>query len=121
MVCKVKAKKRDAIFDRDSGECQYCGDFAAVVDHIIPRVAGGSNDDDNLKSACQPCNNAAIDWVFSSWEEKKRYVLLRRFGHRRDWEQFRDSVGRFQARWLDSKPNALRGPKRPSQRARAWS
>lgn len=30
---------------------------AATVEHIIPRYRGGTNDDDNLVSACNRCNN----------------------------------------------------------------
>lgn len=30
---------------------------AATIDHVIPRYKGGSNEDDNVVSACNRCNN----------------------------------------------------------------
>lgn len=37
--------------------CQICNAAVAeVVDHIVPLAKGGTNDDDNLQSACKPCN-----------------------------------------------------------------
>lgn len=37
--------------------CVYCGRVAGTVDHIDPVSLGGSNDWDNLASACRACNS----------------------------------------------------------------
>ena len=29
-----------------------------IVDHIVPKAAGGSNADENLQTLCQSCHNA---------------------------------------------------------------
>lgn len=54
-----KAKRFD-ILNRDNFTCQYCGRKAPnvelEVDHIKPVAKGGSNDDDNLITACHDCN-----------------------------------------------------------------
>lgn len=49
---------RAFILDRDQRRCQVdgCGAYATHVDHLLPRVAGGSDDPANLRAACAPCN-----------------------------------------------------------------
>lgn len=44
-------KIRDAYL-RDHPFCVVCGHKATDVDHIKPRRAGGTDDDDNLRSLC---------------------------------------------------------------------
>jgi 5-methylcytosine-specific restriction endonuclease McrA len=54
---------REAVADRAGRCCEYCfsqelvshDDFA--VEHIRPRVEGGSDHPDNLAWSCQGCNN----------------------------------------------------------------
>lgn len=53
---------------RDGGmKCVLCGvalTFETVtIEHWIPRARGGTNEDKNLKLACQPCNNEKSDVV----------------------------------------------------------
>ena len=48
---------RDKIFDRDGGHCIYCGEYAAVVDHVIPVKDNGPAKTSNLVCACNRCNN----------------------------------------------------------------
>jgi hypothetical protein len=51
---------RFEVFRRDSFTCQYCGRRAPTVilhvDHVIPVVAGGTNELANLRTACSLCN-----------------------------------------------------------------
>lgn len=49
-------KQRLLVLQRDSYTCGYCGEPANEVDHIEPRVAGGSDDLDNLVACCRMCN-----------------------------------------------------------------
>jgi hypothetical protein len=53
---------------RDGGmKCFLCGVAltyeTVTVDHWLPKDAGGTNEDRNLRLACQPCNNAKSDIV----------------------------------------------------------
>jgi hypothetical protein len=54
------ARARFLILRRDGFRCRYCGGTSAEarlhVDHVIPRAAGGSNDPENLVTACARCN-----------------------------------------------------------------
>jgi len=56
----ISKKVRFEVFKRDVFVCQYCGahppEAILHVDHIDPVVAGGSNDPDNLVTACDSCN-----------------------------------------------------------------
>lgn len=60
MGVRVKGwdKIRLRILQRDGWLCHYCGAEANEVDHVIPRVLGGGEDDENLVSACVPCNRS---------------------------------------------------------------
>lgn len=51
---------RFTVLSRDGFTCRYCGrpapDVVLHVDHIKPVVRGGTNDADNLVTACRDCN-----------------------------------------------------------------
>ena len=49
-------EQRKRVLIRDCYECAYCGQEATQVDHIIPRVDGGTHELDNLVAACARCN-----------------------------------------------------------------
>jgi DNA-binding XRE family transcriptional regulator len=53
----ISQKRRRAIIAAHGGVCHYCGNAdAAHVDHIVPRICGGSDLLTNLIAACLPCN-----------------------------------------------------------------
>lgn len=60
---------RDRIFKRDDYTCTYClkrgGDLEC--DHIVPIARGGSNEDDNLTTACKTCNQCKGAKLLSEW------------------------------------------------------
>jgi hypothetical protein len=51
---------RFQILKRDNFTCRYCGQYAPnvilEVDHVIPVCEGGTDDPDNLVTACMACN-----------------------------------------------------------------
>ena len=49
---------RERVLRRDGYICQYCGQEADTVDHVIPRRLGGNDNDQNLVSSCRRCNLA---------------------------------------------------------------
>ncbi len=58
----VELSRRN-ILKRDNFRCQYCGTTRGpfTVDHVIPKVRGGSDSWDNLVCACVRCNNRKGD------------------------------------------------------------
>jgi len=55
----ISQKVRFEVFKRDGFSCQYCGKTANVtleIDHIMPISKGGTNDFENLITACYECN-----------------------------------------------------------------
>ena len=56
----IPKKVRFEIFKRDKFTCQYCGkqppEVVLVIDHINPVALGGDNDEMNLITSCESCN-----------------------------------------------------------------
>ena len=50
---------RREVFWRDNYTCQYCGSTTGepTLDHVTPRVRGGTHIWDNVVTACVPCNH----------------------------------------------------------------
>ena len=53
--------RRRTVYERDRWICQYCVEEVeeenATLDHFIPRCKGGTNQKDNLRTACLMCNS----------------------------------------------------------------
>jgi len=57
----AQTKLYAAIIQRDAGTCQLrypgiCLGKATTADHVLPVSKGGKDRADNLRAACQPCN-----------------------------------------------------------------
>ena len=54
--CRELSISRRGVFARDGHRCQYCGDRAETLDHVVPRSRGGGHTWENVVAACRPCN-----------------------------------------------------------------
>ncbi len=55
----ITPELRQAIYEHDHYRCVKCGVSADLtLDHIIPLSKGGTNDRDNLRTLCMPCNRS---------------------------------------------------------------
>lgn len=59
------AISRRGVFARDGHTCQYCGERAETLDHVVPRSRGGSHCWENVVAACRPCNVHKADRLLS--------------------------------------------------------
>lgn len=64
----IRPERRLALYIRDRFECLYCGrdlrnapPKVATLDHLLPRIAGGTNEATNLVTACVSCNSSRQD------------------------------------------------------------
>jgi 5-methylcytosine-specific restriction endonuclease McrA len=55
------AISRRGVFLRDGGKCQYCGNRAESIDHVVPRSRGGQHIWENVVAACRRCNTSKRD------------------------------------------------------------
>ena len=56
----MKKQLREKVFKKYNCKCAYCGTDLVKgwnVDHIKPRVNGGTDDFENLNPSCKDCNN----------------------------------------------------------------
>jgi hypothetical protein len=61
---KHSLNRRERTLAKTNGRCWYCGRVPKsgdpmeklCIDHVVPRIHGGSNTDDNLVPACRQCN-----------------------------------------------------------------
>ena len=63
----ISKAKRDRILYRDYNKCLKCGSTENLsMDHINPKVLGGTDSEDNLQTLCGACNSkkghAGIDY-----------------------------------------------------------
>jgi hypothetical protein len=64
------ARLRSSVFERDNYTCQYCGQRGGKLecDHVVPVSRGGGNDEDNLATACLPCNRSKRNKTPEEWQ-----------------------------------------------------
>lgn len=76
------------IYERDGWKCQLCGkkvgrsygyqhQRSPVLDHVVPRSKGGSDDPSNLQLAHRVCNGLKSDRV---WRDGEQLLLLSEVG-----------------------------------------
>lgn len=59
---RISTAIKRVVFERANGCCEYCRCLAAFsnqpfsIEHILPKIKGGSNDLNNLALSCSGCN-----------------------------------------------------------------
>lgn len=82
----LSKKLRFDVFKRDLFTCQYCGQKPPAVilevDHIVAVVVGGTNQMDNLATACFTCNRGkganGLEVAPATLQERQEIILEKR-------------------------------------------
>lgn len=74
---------RRGVFARDGHRCQYCGDRAETLDHVIPRSRGGAHTWENVVAACRTCNVNKADRLLNDTQLRLCRVPVQ--PHRHAW------------------------------------
>lgn len=64
----ISPGQRARIYKRDGYRCVECGcddEELLTIDHRVPVAKGGTNEDANLQTMCQPCNQRKADSLIS--------------------------------------------------------
>ena len=69
----ISRQTRIAVYSRDNFRCLWCGtDQDLRLDHFVPWSAGGTNDPDNLRTLCNPCNDKRSNFHYQADETAYR-------------------------------------------------
>lgn len=83
---------RFEILKRDNFTCMYCGatDGKLEVDHIFPKSKGGTDNPDNLITACRSCNVGKSNMLLDDSRLRRSRVQMALLSemHRDYWSQF---------------------------------
>lgn len=72
----LSATMRQEVWAKSGGRCWYCGDFLTEdagfhVDHVAPRIHGGTDDLGNLVPACRFCNTSKGALALTAWRQRR--------------------------------------------------
>lgn len=79
-----RKERREAVYAKCGGRCGYCGHEITIqtmqIDHIHPKVMGGTDELSNLLPACRACNSYKLFWPLEKFREMiaSQVELLRR-------------------------------------------
>lgn len=86
----VSKRVRFSVFSRDGFTCKYCGrqsdEVKLVIDHIDPVANGGTNDETNLITSCETCNQGKAAKLIptQAQTENHRLSLAQEFQEQND-------------------------------------
>lgn len=69
---------RQRIYERDANTCQFCGNGASSLDHLIPRLHGGPDRWENLVAACGTCNRNKGEDLYPDLADSVASLILGR-------------------------------------------
>ena len=81
----LSVERQFQVFARDRFTCQYCGWHAGdtfeqwyisglEVDHLIPSLHGGTDDEHNLITACHACNHYKGNLLPRSVDDARQWL-----------------------------------------------
>lgn len=108
----VSKRLRYEVMKRDGHMCRYCGRTAPevklTIDHVVPTTLGGSDDPDNLVTACADCNsgksssNPDAPLVANVADDALRWAQAQQLAAQQllaDMARRRETCQRFKVEW----------------------
>jgi 5-methylcytosine-specific restriction endonuclease McrA len=86
-LCKrtLRKRKRQAIYEAFGHSCAYCGGRAESLDHIKPRMKGGTEDFSNLAASCLRCNGLKGHQDVWDFYTKQKFYCKKRAAFLQVW------------------------------------
>ena len=69
---------RQRIYERDAHTCQFCGNGASSLDHLVPKRHGGQDRWENLVAACGTCNRNKGEELYPDLADEVAALILAR-------------------------------------------
>jgi len=80
---------KQLIKDHWGNKCAYCGsDINLTLDHITPKVKGGTDRVTNLICACESCNLDKGHTYWSEWYLQQDFFTTERLSAIIEWQKF---------------------------------
>jgi predicted restriction endonuclease len=87
---EARKKWRESIKEEWNYECAYCGSSENLtLDHITPRIKGGSDRITNIVCACNECNHSKGHQFWSDWFLKQDFFTTDRLSEIINWQNGR--------------------------------
>lgn len=84
---EARKKWKDSIKEYWNYECAYCGSSDNLtLDHITPRIKGGSDRITNIVCACEECNHSKGHQFWSDWYLKQHFFTIERLSDIINWQ-----------------------------------
>lgn len=84
---EAKRKWRQSIKEHWNYECAYCGsEDNLTLDHIIPKIKGGSDSVTNIVCACNECNHSKGHEFWGDWYLKQNFFTTDRLSKIINWQ-----------------------------------
>jgi hypothetical protein len=88
----ISKRTRFEVFKRDGFKCQYCGQtppqIILQIDHILAVANGGGDEETNLLTSCEDCNNGKSDKPLTAVPEAIEIQLRRQVDRREQLEAY---------------------------------
>ena len=83
---EARKQFKQTIKDEWNNSCCYCGSKHNLsLDHVIPKVKGGSDLKNNLVCACKSCNRDKAHSIMEDWYRNQDFFSEERLSKIKKW------------------------------------
>ena len=83
---EARRKWKTSIKEEWNYQCCYCGSKQNLsLDHIVPKIKGGTDDTSNLVCACVSCNRDKAHSIMEDWYRNQDFFSEERLSKIKKW------------------------------------